>query len=209
MKYTITRALSELKSLKDRYAKEISRMNLIAVKHGAKLRQPNSSYKEEDFCEEAKAVYQSVCDLEKRIEEIKNKIDFSNFTTKVTVGDKEMTVQEALNIKNNVISLKESRLSYMKSLRTQAQNSFDRALDENKARIEKISSDKSTSTLKAGDVEKDAVDFVEKLYAVELVDPIKLDDQIKALEKEIIDFRGNIDYVLSESNSITTIEVSD
>lgn len=211
MKYTITRALSELKTLKDRYVKELSKLNLVAVKHGSKLRAPNSSYKEEDFCDQAKAMYQSICDLERRIQEMKNKIDISNFTTKITIGEKEMTVQEAINLKNHIIGLKEDRLMYLKSLSTQAHNSFDRALDENKAKVERMTSDKnsSSSTVKSGEIEEDAVKYVEKLYAVELVDPLKIDDEIKSLEKEITDFKTNIDYVLSESNSVTFIEIPD
>lgn len=210
MKYTITRALSELKTLKDRYVKELSKLNLVAVKHGSKLRAPNSSYKEEDFCDQAKAMYQSVCDLEKRIQEMKNKIDISNFTTKITIGEKEMTVQEAINLKNYVIGLKEDRLMYLKSLSTQAHNAFDRALDENKAKVERMTDRSgSTTTVKSGEAEEDAVKYVEKLYAVELIDPIKIDDQIKDLEKEITDFKTNIDYVLSESNSVTFIEIDD
>lgn len=208
MKYTITRALSELKLLKDRYQKEVRQLNLVAVMHGSKLRNPNSMYKQEDFEAQAKESYQSVCDLERRIKEIKDKIDISNFTTKVMIGDKEMTVQEALNYKNNILDLKEIRLASMKNIRSSALASFDRALDENKAKVDRMTTDKrESSTLKAGEVEEDAVKYVEKLYAVSLVDPLKLDDEIKDLEKEITDFKGNVDYALSESNSVTYIEV--
>ena len=50
---TITRALSELKTLQSRYVKSINGLNLVAVKQGSKLRGPNASYKENDFVNNA------------------------------------------------------------------------------------------------------------------------------------------------------------
>ena len=187
MKYTITRALSELKLLKDRYCKEVSQVSLIAVKHGSKLRSPYSAYKEEDFKTSAKSEYQSICDLEKRITEIKNKIDVSNFTTVVSVGGKEMTIQEVLNYKNTVLDLKRSRLAILKEQKTKAQYEYDKAITENKLKVEKISADKnaSGSMKSSGEIEQDALDFVEKAYAVSMVDPIQIDNEIKELDEEI------------------------
>ena len=56
MKYTITRALAELTTLKDKHQKEVNKMNLIAVKQGAKIRKPNSSYSEKSFIEQANQI---------------------------------------------------------------------------------------------------------------------------------------------------------
>ncbi len=211
MKYTITRALAELKLLKSRYEKEVRRLQVMAVKHGSKLRSPYSQYKEEDFISQAKEDYQSVCDLERRIAQIKNSIDASNFTTKVMIGDKEMTVQEALNYKNMTLGLKEMKLSVLQDLKVKAQNEYDRAITENRMKVDKMSTDKnaSGSTKSAGEVEKDALEFVEKLYAVSMVDPIGIDDEIAKLSEEISEFKHNIDFVLSESNSTTYIEIDD
>lgn len=211
MKYTITRALAELKLLKDRVSKETEYLQLIAVKHGNKLRSPYSQYKEKDFIDQAKSGYQSVCDLEKRIEEIKNKIDVSNFTTKVFIGDKEMTIQEVLNYKNHILAIKEHRLFRLKEFKRVALFDHDKAISENKQKVDKLTTDKNSgsSTKSAGEIEEDASTFVDKLYEVSLVDPIGIDSEIDKLEKEINEFKHNIDFVLSESNSITTIEVSD
>jgi dGTP triphosphohydrolase len=211
MKYTITRALAELKLLKSKYTKEVYQLQLVAIKHGSKLRSPYSQYKEEDFADQAKSSYQSVCDLERRIEEIKNEIDYSNFTTKVKVGDREMTIQEVLNYKNNVLGYKEVRLNTLKDLKMKATSDFDRALQENKNKVDKMSADKNAggSTKNSGDIEQDALDFVEKAYAVSMIDPIKIDEEIKKLDEEITNFTSNIDFVLSESNSTTFIEIDD
>jgi hypothetical protein len=207
MKYTITRGLSELTMLKDRHQKEIMKMNLIAVKQGAKIRKPNSSYDEKSFIEQANQSYQSVLDIERRILLIKNQIDMSNFTTKVKIGDIEMTVQEALNMKR-LIDLKQTRLMYLKTLKSRATSDYDAGIEENRRRIEKMSQDQmSGGGSKAGDAEKEIVESVEKIYKMDFIDPIKLSDEIMKLEAEIDDFDNNVDYVLSESNSTTYIEV--
>ena len=42
-----------------------------------------------------------------------------------------------------------------------------------------------------------------------MIDPLTLEDKIKELEKEIDEFQKNVDFVLSESNSRTYIEIPD
>lgn len=213
MKYTITRALAELKLLKNRYTKEVYNLNLIAIKHGSILRSPYSQYKPEDFEKQAKAEYQSVCDLEKRIEEIKNKIDVSNFTTKVIIGEREMTIQEVLNYKNNVLELKRARLNILMDQKRKSTSEYDRAVSENKTIVEKFVSDKNSipavATKSISDTQGEAVNALEKYYAIETVDPINISEEIEKLSKEIETFEHNIDFVLSESNSVTTIEIPD
>lgn len=213
MKYTITRALAELKLLKNRYTKEVYNLNLIAIKHGSILRSPYSQYKPEDFEKQAKAEYQSVCDLEKRIEEIKNKIDVSNFTTKVIIGEREMTIQEVLNYKNNVLGLKRARLNILMDQKRKSTSEYDRAVSENKTIVEKFVSDKNSipavATKSISDTQGEAVNALEKYYAIETVDPININEEIEKLSKEIETFEHNIDFILSESNSVTTIEIPD
>ena len=42
---------------------------------------------------------------------------------------------------------------------------------------------------------------------IDVYDPLNLDKVIKQMETEIEDFRANVDFVLSESNATTLIEV--
>lgn len=210
MKYTITRALAELKVLRQRHEGKVSELKAIAVKHGNKLRNPYSSYREENFKEQSVSSVQSIEDLQNRIIEIKNAIDASNFTTKVNIGDKEMTVLEALNMKNS-IGLKKTYLSALKRQMMNARNEFERALNDNKLRIEKIIQDQTaaSSSVKDPEIEKKTVESIESLYKVEFVDAIDLEKKIESLEKEISNFENNVDYALSEANSTTYIEIPD
>ena len=59
------------------------------------------------------------------------------------------------------------------------------------------------------DLEKRAVEQVESLYGVKFVDPLSLETLVKQLETEVEDFKNNVDFALSESNSTTFIEISD
>ena len=65
------------------------------------------------------------------------------------------------------------------------------------------------TSLSKADVEKEACETVDKLYEVKMIDPLTLEDKIKELEKEIDEFQKNVDFVLSESNSRTYIEIPD
>jgi nucleoside-triphosphatase THEP1 len=93
-------------------------------------------------------------------------------------------------------------------MKQRAQTDFDAGNEENRRRIEKMSQDQmSNGSSKAGDAEKEIVESVEKIYKMDFIDPVNLSDEIEKLENEIAEFNNNIDYVLSESNSTTYIEV--
>lgn len=207
MKYTITRALAEFKTLKNRYQKEVGSSMLIGVKVGKKMRAPHSSYQPEAFSTQATKQYQSITDLYKRILEIKTKIDQSNFVTKVTIAGKEYTVLEALEMKNVGLELKKDRLSELKRQMMKARTTYDDALDENKRRIEKMVSEQTAAGSKDAELEKKAVDSIEAIYKVDFVDPIELQKKIDELEEDIASFENEVNYALSESNSTTYIEV--
>jgi hypothetical protein len=203
MEYTITKSLSLLKTLKARYEKEVRNLECIAVKHGTKLRRPYSSYNPDDFKKHSLSQIQSIEALEKRIVEIKTKIDQANATTKVMIGSREMTIQEAL-VEKSLMDLKKIRLGMYKNQLRQAREEFDMAVEENRKRVEKIVQDKADKA-----AEEEVVKSVELAYPVELIDASGLSERIKSLEAEIEEFESNVDYALSEVNSITRIKVSD
>jgi lipopolysaccharide export LptBFGC system permease protein LptF len=208
MKISITRGLSELKVLKNRYEREIRDAKLIGVSVANKMVSPYTSYKPADFEEQAKSGFQSLTDLEKRIIEIKTKIDQSNFETKVKVAGKEMTVLEAIEMKN-LVDLKEQRLLLLKQQLKSARSSFEEAEKKNRERIEKNVADQTAAGTKDAELEAKVKASIESLYPIALIDPIKVEDEIKKEEKFLEDFKNEIDFVLSESNSLTYIEICD
>ena len=208
MKISITRGLSELKVLKKRYEREIRDAKLIGVSVGKKMVSPYTSYKPSDFEEQAKAGFQSLVDLEKRIIEIKTKIDQSNFITKVKVAGQEMTVLEAIEMKN-LVDLKEQRLLLLKQQLKSARNSFEEAEKKNRERVEKNVADQTAAGTKDANLEAEIKESIDRLYPLAIIDPIKVEDEIKKEEKFLEDFKGEVDFVLSESNSLTYIEITD
>jgi hypothetical protein len=211
MKITITRALSELKMLKKKLDKEVRDLKAIAVQHGSKLRGSNSYIRPEDFSNQAIAQIQSIEAIQARILDIKTKIDISNSTTVVTIGGVAYTVLEAL-AKKSLIEYSETYLTSLKLQYKNATNDYESALGENRYKVEKQLEDWSrnnNNSKPTPDAEKNIVSTIEQIYEVKLVDPCMLSDKIKSLEKQIEDFKLNIDYALSESNSITSIEIDD
>lgn len=204
MEYSITRALAELKVLEKRFYSGIDDLHLVAVKHGLILRRPYSSIKLDDFKTKAEAGDQSVRAIEERIALIKKKIAEVNSKTLVKIGSREMTIQDALIEKSTIIPLKEARLAKYKRLLTDARNQFDAAGMENEEKIQRNIQDRKDVI-----TEIQAREEIESTRKVEMVDPLNLAEKIKELEDEITDFKGNVDFALSEKNSTTYIQIED
>jgi len=205
---TITQALSRVKVLEKRHEKLLRELRLVAVRHGSKLRSPNSSYKEEDFVDTAKSMMQSISDTYNNILFIKNAIAVSNANTKVRIAGEEMTVQEAI-LRKQYLNLRKDQIRRFKELLTRARQEFDEALEENSEKIENLLKG-DTSDPKSKDQvtrRKETEDYINSTRQVVLVDPCDLQGTLPTLEKDFEDFESNVDYALSESNSITKIQL--
>lgn len=97
-KMTIHKALCELKTLDARITKSIGETEYVfANKHS---NDKVNGMTVAAYCDEIKSGYQRVTDLIKRRDAIKRAVVLSNAVTKVTVGGKEYTVAEAIEMKN-------------------------------------------------------------------------------------------------------------
>lgn len=202
-KISITRALAELKLLDARITKATDEQMFIALK----TKKVNSNMDTQSFMKQSVAKLQSVNDLISQRERIKTAILNSNFVTKVKVGKKEYTVSEAIETKNS-IKYKEALLRTLRDQRGRVNNDYEK----HKSAV-KQSIDNNITQICSRDVKPDAktiqdlTDMMWKNDPVEIVDGIGIDAVIEELDKEIEEFNSNIDFVLSESNSITFIEV--
>jgi predicted polyphosphate/ATP-dependent NAD kinase len=206
MKISITRALAELKTLRSRYESEVSDLDVIGVSVGKKMLAPYTQYTPEEFGKVVSSKYQSLIDIEKRIVLIKTKIDQSNFQTKVKIGETEMTVLEAIEMKN-FIELKKDRLERLKSGLKVARKNYEVAIQKNVDRIEKNVSDQTSAGNKDKELEATIKESIEKLYPVSYIDPLAVEKKIEEEEKFISSFETEVDFVLSESNSLNYIEI--
>ena len=104
MEMTIHAALAELKKLDQRINRAIRNGRFVGTIKGQKWNEKvqNTVETREEFKVTAKAAFDSATDLIKRRNEIKRAITLSNATTKTKVGEKEMTVAEAIEMKTSI-----------------------------------------------------------------------------------------------------------
>ena len=208
---TVHKALAELKTMDDRIAKAIRENTyVLAVKHSA---EKINGMTVANFKEKMRSGYQKATDLIARRDAMKRAVVLSNATTKVKVGDKEMTVAEAIEQKNHGMEFKSALLYQMGSAYTTAQNELARnggeALEKKAEQyiLAVIAAQPKDSKMS---VDSDAMKTMRKEYiennTYDLVDPMDIAKVIEALDAEINEFNAEVDAALSVSNSLTFIE---
>ena len=200
---TITRALTELKTLDKRIQKEID--GGVFVSYQGQFCQPSP------YAKSAGATYQSINDLLERRKRIKSMIISSNANTTVKICGKEMSVAEAIETK--------SSLKHYKNLLATLKRQYgeaNRNVENLNARVRHDLETKTTRSVEGGGnsgnvgEKMDVVDFSKKymdMHGVKLYDPIAVSSRIEELENYISNFENEVDYVLAEKNSVTTITV--
>lgn len=208
-KMSVHKALCELKTIDARIEKTIRATTYVfANKHNnTKVNGMSLS----DFCAEIKANHKSAQDLIARRDAIKRAVTLSNATTKVMISGKEFTVAEAIDFKNHTVPIMNDMLSKMASDNMRARSAADAANGpalETRA-DEYIKSLYGNVDMKGAseEIKKVRADFI-TAQTTELVDPLKITDEIATLEKEINDFMVEIDSALSVSNALTELEIS-
>ncbi len=203
MTLSIARALVELKTLDARIHKMIDQTTWTLYK----TKNKNYLMNEDDFKKKTLSEFQSLNDLIKRKNMVKNAIVLSNANTTVKVGDQVMTVAQAIEYKN-IIVYKQILLDNLKRQRQMV------VVDsENHRQKVQMKIDENIKIICGKDSKPDSnvlqtvTDGITKGDPIELFDPLNLEEVIKKLETEIEEFTANIDYVLSESNALTLITV--
>lgn len=208
-KMNVHQALSELKMLDKRIQGAIREGNwVVANKHSnTKI----SGVDIKDFVEDVKSRYQKVRDLIARREAIKRAVVNSNAVTKVVIAEKEYTVAEAIDMKNNGIDLLRLLMNKLQIDYTNSKTNADRA---NGSELDRRADDYIRTMIGNTDVKglteevkRMREDFI-KAQTTELVDPVNVLKEIEDLNDQIDSFATNVDAALSVSNAITVIEIS-
>lgn len=205
---TVTRALAELKLLQSRIDKGVTGFTGIDVfQKRSEKRAVKTNMPKDEFEKKALSSWESVNDLIKRRAAIKTALLRSNAETKVKIGGVEFSVIEAIERKNS-IEFEKSLLRKMKANHTAIMTSVEQArarLDDQveKMILQNLGTDKKTDK---EDFERIAKPFIEA-NEYNLIDPLKLGDKIDALDESIDNFETEVDFVLSESNAKTNIEL--
>lgn len=209
-KMTVHQALAELKTMDDRINKAMNMIYTIAVKRSA---EKIDGVPIKDFKDQIVSNYQKVDALMKRRDAMKRAVVLSNATTKVTVGGKEYSVAEAIDMKQHGVEYKKGLLRYMDGSYRDAQ----RTLNTNSAEaIEKKAEQYVLSVISAQpkdskmSVDSDAMKNLRAEYiknnSYDLIDPLNVVATMEKLTDEINQFETAIDAALSCSNALTVIE---
>lgn len=207
MKYSIHRCLAELKLLDSKINKAINK-KFIGFKKNSANGEYNTHETDADFEKLVQSNYDTVMAYINRRKLFKEAIVNSNAVTVVVIGGKEYTVASAIERKE-AISYEENLLYQLK---IQYANSL-RIVNENNDKMEN-NLDKQISQMVGSDNSKNDdiatfAEFYRKQNGYTLLDPLKIKDKLDKLEKEIEDFKSEVDCVLSESNAITLVEIAE
>lgn len=207
-KMSVHKALCELKTIDSRIQKGTQQGVFVFVNKHTNTKVSGVSVGE--YSTEVKSAYQSVTALIARRDAIKRAVTLSNATVKVTIGGKEYTVAEAIEMKNHGIPLKQMLLKKLDSDNRRAR----READENNGDMLEMRADEYVKSLYGNVDMKGVSDEIKKVRAdfiaaqtMEIVDPIGIKAEMERLEKEINDFTVEIDSALSVSNSLTELTI--
>jgi hypothetical protein len=199
---SITQGLAELKLLHKRINKGLEGTSWIAI--STKTKRVN----EDDFKKSALAEYKSYMDLVERRDSIKRAIVLSNATTKITIGNKwSGTVAEAIEHKTS-LSYKKKLLEQMREHILTVERQYENVIEETNTRLDRLLSSELGKDVKTNPdtIASLSSSFLENNKVV-ILDPLGLKVKAKELEEEIDTFETNVDWVLSEINGKTMINV--
>jgi hypothetical protein len=205
---TVTDALAELTLLEKRIDSARSQLDentLIAVVEVGKV--PTGYRSRDEHATQARAALQRVDALIARRRAIKRAIVLSNASVMVAVAGQEMTVAEAIEMKN-FITYSQSVVDTMQEAHAQTRKDYEAARTKVKERLDKLAMEVLGKNASAEKYQSLADSFLER-EGVELLDPTNIAEQIENRQAFVEQFESTVDRVLSISNARTNIEVPD
>lgn len=206
---TVLEASDELNLLDARISKEINNAQFSTYNKHSNSKIDGKPISE--FGTNAKASLDKVVALIKRRDAIKRARTLSNATTIVTINGKEMTVAEAIDMRDFGCGLRQLLVQRIA-------NQYESA----KAKVAKENGDNLTSRADDyvarlyGNAEKagngDVIESARKAYidanTLDLIDPINSEKVISDLTEEIDSFTSKVKSALTASNAKTVITVT-
>jgi len=205
---TITRVLAEIDVLNKRIEKETRNARFIACVKNTATKVDGVQTKAE-FSSSAQSSYDSIIDMIEKRKKLKAKLVMSNATTIVNICNKDYFVAEAIERKN-MIHLEQALIAEMVSQYNKMVANYNRKAEELDGRY-----DEFLRTLGVKDSKNISETMLEagKNFLAEngwsILDPIKLKEKIDALTDEVENFMKEVDFTLSECNSLTKIEIEE
>ena len=201
---TLTRALVELKLYDSKIQKAIDELKPVSYS----VNNIVTDYRQtpNEFIGEYRSQMQKIKDLRNNKTLLKNALMKANATTKVTIADKEYTILEALNKKQD-IQTEKYLIGVLKHSLSNSVSKVNNLQEQIEDRIEKTINSKSASS---GNQSKDYVQVVRDSYSDQipkLVNADVIEKLIIEKENAVSEFLAEVDFALSEINAITKINV--
>ena len=206
VKISIARALVELKSLGGRIERAAALPVVGVVLGEGELAKPNdNAFKDLETLKAAlKGNFDSLQALILRRELVKRAVVTANASTTVTIGDKDYTLAEAIEMKKFVVS----RKAFLSRLQLQLRSvsaTVGTKKTELENRIDAYSKEQADNTNE--DLVKTTVEDMRKRGTPSIVAPVDLQQFITTQLNEIEVFEQEVDVALNETNAATQIEV--
>lgn len=199
----IHEALAKVKMYEKRINREIE--NSTFVELGLKSAETINNVDKKDIKKNLKAEYQSISDMIEERNKLKKAIIMSNAVTEIQIAGKKYTVAEAIELKSS-INLKKKLVDELEEQFDDNKNKVDR-LNE-KAKKEALELTKEILRGENQDSKKEEyIDNYLRLNEHEVILGFDVKKKIDELYKEISDFEAQVDFALSTSNALTTIEI--
>lgn len=200
MEMSITRALAELKLADKKITqkiKELTSAYLVKKKDKAECEKEMASMQSK---------YQSILDLIARRNNIKRLIVASNATVTVLIGGKTMTVAEAIERKTSI----ELEKNLVRTIR-ESYYSCKQDQEQYNSNVDLKADEQAKNIATGEDVKSEAYAAIREMFVkdneVHLICLQNCEELIEKLQDNIDEFESEVDFVLSESNTKTTIKV--
>lgn len=204
MEMSINRALAELKLLNKKITDKT-----MAVKVAVGVKQNGLVVEAKDaFIKEQTAVIQQIKDLIARRNSIKSAIVASNAVTTVSIGGKSMTVAEAIDRKS-AIELEKSLNRVLRERYYGAKSSVEQQNDKASQAADKQANAAMGAQTEGdkGAQYKSIYDAYYDLNKCVVLAPEGIEKMIEKADDEVAEFEKDVDFILSESNTKTVINV--
>jgi hypothetical protein len=194
---SLTKALAQLKLLDKRLEKSRKKC-FLTYKVGNEVKNQECN---------AKSNFDAYQDLLKRRRAIKNALVMANATTVVKINDQEMTIAEAIELKNSI----KYETSLIETLRSQLNDTVSRVEYENSRAQDRLDAQIEAMSGKSGKIREEDYKTVSDVFwasnKAELVDEIDIEKTIEELDTFVDEFMSEVDLVLSETNGRTEVTV--
>ena len=207
---TVHKALCELKMLDKRINESIMTAEFCRANKHSNVKIDGGTIAEYEAAAVSK--YQSTMDMIIRRDAIKRAVVASNAGTEVTIGGNRYTVADAVELRRHGLSYRRTLLQAMtlqlKRVRSTIEQKNGEELTRAADKMVEVYYGRQTD-VKAITEEMKATreKFIED-NTYELLDPIRVENRIRELDKEITAFETEVDSALSVSNAVTEITVS-